>query len=54
MKLIKVHEVLTFTQSQLLKPYIEFNTGKTKKASNSFERNFFKLMNSDVLIYKKR
>ena len=40
MKLIKVHKILKFKQSDLLKKYIDFNTDKAKNAVNSFEKYF--------------
>ena len=48
MKLVKVHRGLQFTQSRWLQPYIELNTEKRKQAANSFEKDFFKLMNNSV------
>ena len=46
MKLNKVHRVLRFKETDWLKKYIGFNTGKRKIAANSFENDFFKLMNN--------
>ena len=43
MKLIKVHKILKFKQSNWLKEYIEFNTEK-KNAVSELEKNFFKLL----------
>jgi hypothetical protein len=44
----KVNEVLEYSQSDFLSKYIMLNTQLRTKASNDFEKDFYKLMNNSV------
>ena len=48
MKLKKIHRILKFKQEDWMKPYIDFNTQKSKEATNDADKNLFKLLNNAV------
>ena len=48
MRITKVHRGISFYQSPWMEPYIRKNTELRMSATNSFEKDFFKLMNNSV------
>ena len=47
-KLKKIHRGISFTEEAWLKPHIELNTQLRTKASDDFEKDFFKPMNKSL------
>ena len=48
MRITAVHRGISFYQSSWMEPYIRKNTELRKTTSNSFEKDFFKLMNNSL------
>ena len=51
LKVIKIHRVLEFNQSQWLKQYVEFNTHKkieAEKNGDKYGKALYKLMNNAI------
>ena len=48
LRLDRIHQSIEFDQSAWMKTYIDFNTQLRTKATNDFEKDFFKLMNNAV------
>ena len=44
----RIHRAIGFSQSDWMKPYIDFNTQLRTLATNDFEKDFFKLINKSV------
>ena len=48
LELTAIHRILKFTQEAWMKIYIDKNTELRPKATSTFQKNFFKLMNNSV------
>ena len=46
MKLVKIHRILSFKKSNLLKKYVDFNNEERKQSDNEFNKNLYKLLNN--------
>ena len=44
----RIHRAIGFSQSDWMKPYIDFNTQLRTLTTNDFEKDFFKFMNNSV------
>ena len=51
MKLVKIHRILKFKQSNWLKSYADFNTEKRKESLDEFSKHLYNLLNN--CIYRK-
>ena len=48
MKLIKIHRILIFIQSNWLKTYVDFNTKERQESTDEFNKNLYKLLNNCI------
>ena len=47
-KLVKIHRILRFKQSNWLKKYVNFNTEKGKQSTDEFNKNLSKFLNNCI------
>ena len=48
MKLVKIHRILSFKQSNWLKKYVDFNTEERKQSNVEFNKSLYKLLNNGI------
>ena len=48
MKLIKIHRIFSFKQSNWLKSYVDFNTKKRQKSPDEFSKQLYKLLHNCI------
>ena len=46
LQLTKIHRAMSFYQSAFFEPYISYNSAKRQQATNSFEKDYYKLKNN--------
>ena len=47
-KLVKIHRILRFKQTNWLKKYVNFNTEKGKQSTDEFNKNLSKFLNNCI------
>ena len=48
MKLVKIHRILSFKESNWLKKYVDFNARKRQESSDEFNKNLCKWLNNCI------
>lgn len=48
LQLKKVHKIISFTETCIMKDYIDFNSRKRASATNAFDINFFKFLSNSL------
>ena len=48
MKLVRIHKILSFKQSNWLKCYADFNIKKRQESSDEFSKGLYKLLNNCI------
>ena len=54
MKLVKIHRILSFKQSNWLNVFTDFNTEKRKPSNDEFNKGLYKLFNNCIYEYRVR
>ena len=47
-KLVKIHRILSFKQSNWLKKYVDFKTKKRQESNDEFNKGLYKLFNNCI------
>ena len=48
MRVVKIHRAVSFRQTAFLEPYIRYNSERRQQATNSFEKDYYKLRNNSL------